>query len=223
MPPAHPDLYRLAPDGSAALLLADEHPLHAAVEMTPSGDLAAMVEVADIAPVPLRQPVRGLLWISGWLQALAPEDARSAALWIAEKHPSERLLDLGHCASIVWLRPAFVVLADADGTAILGPGDIEQASPDPLRTLEAEWLRHLDHRHPDLLEELAGKTADSHRRGGRQRRVRPLGVDRLGLRLRVEDADRDRDVRLAFERPADQPAQLAMELSRLAGGPRLTG
>jgi len=216
--PAHPDLYQLAPDGSAALLLPDEHPLHAAVEMTPRGDLAAMLEVADIAPVALRQPVRGLLWISGWLRPLAPEQARQVARWIAAEHPAPRLLDVGHGATMLWLQPAFVVLTDADGSAVIGPADLAAASPDPLRHLEADWLHHLDHQHPELLMTLAEHVM-AVTPGGEQRirRIRPLGVDRLGLRLRVEGPAGDRDVRIAFEQPVDGTPQLAVELRRLAG------
>ncbi len=39
-----------------------------------------MIELTDTAPVALRRPIRGLLWITGWLRALDPEPARRVAL-----------------------------------------------------------------------------------------------------------------------------------------------
>jgi hypothetical protein len=213
-----PVLHRLDTDGSAALLLPDDHPLHEAVDRTPRGELPAMLEVVDMAPVALREPVRGLLWISGWLRPLAAEQARQVALWMAVAHPVADLLDVGHGTTLLWLHPCSVVLADAEGSAALSPDDLAQASPDPLCHLEAGWLRHLDREHPDMVEALAAQVvASTPSHAGRSQRVRPLGVDRLGLRLRVENPDCDHDVRLAFERPVDGPPQLAVELHRLAG------
>jgi hypothetical protein len=55
-------------------------------------------------------------------------------------------------------------------------------------------------------------------RGGN---VRPLGLDRYGLRLRVEAAGGDHDVRLAFSGPVDTPQGLAIELRRMVGCPFL--
>ncbi|MGH3837979.1 MAG: DUF2470 domain-containing protein, partial [Pseudonocardiaceae bacterium] len=80
-----------------------------------------------------------------------------------------------------------------------------------------DWLRHLDQAHSDLLHTLARHIlALPH--GGRSR-VRPLSVDRLGLRLRIEDGEQAHDLRLSFQRPVTNPAQLATELHRMAGCP----
>ena len=51
--------------------------------------------------------------------------------------------------------------------------------------------------------------------------VRPLGLDRFGLRLRVEAECDDHDVRIAFSQPVSTPAELAAELRRLMGCPFL--
>jgi hypothetical protein len=50
-------------------------------------------------------------------------------------------------------------------------------------------------------------------------RIRPLGVDRYGLRLRVETPQRDHDVRLAFPNGASTPEELREQLNRLVGCP----
>jgi len=50
-------------------------------------------------------------------------------------------------------------------------------------------------------------------------RIRPLGVDRLGIRLRVEAEDGDHDVRLAFESAAETAEQLRAQVGLLVGCP----
>lgn len=68
-----------------------------------------------------------------------------------------------------------------------------------------------------MVGRLASQVPDELRGGS----VRPLGIDRLGLRLRVEAVDADHDIRLAFSRSVSTPAQLAVELRRLVGCPFL--
>ncbi len=132
----------------------------------------------------------------------------------------ERLLDLGYGSRLLCLRPLFAALSDAEGTAWLTPADLAAAEPDPLRHLEQDWLRHLDQAHPAVLHALARRVFAVP--PGGQAHVRPLGVDYLGLRLRIEDGEETHDVRLAFQRPATTPVQLATELHRLAGYPGTT-
>lgn len=212
-----PALHHVYQDGSTVLLLPEDHPLSALVELTPGGEVSAMIELTDTAPVALHRPVRGLLWITGWLRALSPKQARHVAMDVAAHRYDHRLLDVGHGCMLLWLHPVFAVLSDAEGTAWLTPADLAAAEPDPFCHLEQDWLRHLDQAHPDLLHILARHIFVLPQ--GRRTRVRPLSVDRLGLRLRIEDGTQAHDLRLAFQRPATNPAQLATELHRLAGCP----
>lgn len=214
---SEPTVHHVYQDGSTVVLLPDNHPLLAMLELAPRGEVSAMIELTDTAPVALRRPVRGLLWITGWLRALDPQQARQAAVEVVAHRYDERLLDLGYGSRLLCLHPVFAVLSDAEGTAWLTPADLAAAEPDPLRHLEQDWLRHLDQTHPDMLHALA-KHVFAVPHGG-QAHVRPLGVDRLGLRLRIEDGEGTHDVRLAFQRPATTPVQLATELHRLAGCP----
>jgi hypothetical protein len=212
---SEPTLHHVYQDGSTVLLLPEDHPLLALLELSHWGEVSAMIELTDTAPVALHRPVRGLLWITGWLRALDPQQARQAAVEVVADRCDERLLDLGYGARLLCLHPVFAVLSDAEGSAWLTPADLAAAEPDPLRHLEQDWLRHLDQAHPDVLHALARHVfAVPH---GGQTHVRPLGVDRLGLRLRIEDGEQTHDVRLAFQRPATTPVQLATELHRLAG------
>lgn len=209
-----PHLHHVHADGSVTVLLADDHPLIASVR---AADVPAMVEIADRAPVALREPVRGLLWITGWLRLRTPAQARADVLAVADARPDTRLLDVGHGVSALRLTPASLVLADSEGTDSLRPADFGAATPDPFCRSEDHWLRHLELAHRDVVGMLT-RLLPEHLRGGH---VRPLGLDRYGLRLRVELAYDDHDVRLAFAEPVDTPGALGAELRRMVGCPFL--
>ncbi|WP_026424840.1 DUF2470 domain-containing protein [Actinokineospora inagensis] len=212
-----PVLHHVHPDGSVSTLLPADHELVGAAWSAPRGELAAMLELADTAPVPLREPVRGLLWITGWLRALSEPEARTLAVEVASVRPDPRLLDLGHGATLLRLIPASLVIADAEGTHPVTLDAFSQATPDPFAEHEAGWLRHLELSHTDVVGSLARHLPDDLRGG----HVRPLGLDRFGLRLRVEAIDADHDVRLAFSRPVSSATELSSELRRLVGCPFL--
>lgn len=209
-----PDLHHVHGTGSVSILLRDGHPLLARAA---DAEVAVTFEVADHAPVDLRERVRGLLWITGWVRPLGPAAARARAVSIAEHRPDPQLLDVGHGAALLRLTPASLVLADADGTYSLRPHLFSAATPDPFADYEGGWLRHLDREHADVVAELARHVPDELRGG----RIRPLGLDRFGLRLRVETDAGDHDVRLAFSRPVANPTELGHEMRRLVGCPFL--
>ncbi|GGS18291.1 DUF2470 domain-containing protein [Actinokineospora fastidiosa] len=212
-----PVLHHVHPDGGVSVLLAADHPVVATAWQAPRGELATMVELTDAAPVPLREPVRGLLWISGWLRAISDDEARALALTIAEQRPDPRLLDVGHGAALLHLAPAALVLADAEGTHPIPVPAFTTATPDPFAAHEAAWLRHLELSHTDVVGALTRHLPDELRGG----HVRPLGLDRYGLRLRVESPHADHDVRLAFTRPVRTNEELGLELRKLVGCPFL--
>lgn len=120
-----PLLHHVHADGHATLLLADEHPLVATTWQYPRGELAGMLEVTDPTPVRLREPVRGLLWLTGWLQVLSGEQARAEVLAVAEERADSRLLDAGHGATVLRLNTASLVLADSEGTCSVLPRAFE--------------------------------------------------------------------------------------------------
>jgi hypothetical protein len=206
-----PLLHHVHADASVTILLPDEHPLVAQSPVT------TMVELVDMAPVPLREPVRGLLWITGRMRALPEASARALAVDLTQVKPDPRFLDLGHGATLLCLEPVSLVVADADGTHPLTPAEFAAADEDPFCHQEAEWLRHLELSHTDVLHTL-GRHLPEQLRGGH---LRPLGLDRFGLRLRVEAIEDDHDVRLAFDRPIGTLPELSAELRRLVGCPFL--
>jgi hypothetical protein len=70
-----------------------------------------------------------------------------------------------------------------------------------------------------VIARLAGKLPASLRRG----RVRPLGLDRHGVRLRVEGADGGHDVRLPFAAPVHGVGSLGRAIRTLMGCPFING
>lgn len=207
-----PLLHHVHNDGAVSVLLPDNHDL-----ARWDGELTSMVEVVDVAPVPLRESVRGLLWITGQLRRLPLPSARAVALTIAAVRPDPRLLDLGHGATLLRLTPVSMVIADADGTHPVTPTTFASASPDPFCHDEAGWLRHLELSHTEVVHTLR-RHLPERLQGGH---LRPLGLDRYGLRLRVEGIDGDHDVRLAFSRPISTLRELADELRKMVGCPFL--
>jgi len=206
-----PTLHHVHPDASVTVLLPEDHTLVADAPVT------TMIELVDVSPVSLREPVRGLLWITGRLCPLPTEIARAAAVELAGERPDPRLLDLGHGAVMLTLEPVSMVVADADGTHPVTPAEFAAAEPDPFCHDEAGWLRHLELSHTEVLHTLR-RHLPERLRGGH---VRPLGLDRFGLRLRVEAVEGDHDVRLAFDRPISTLTDLSTELRRLVGCPFL--
>jgi hypothetical protein len=215
-PASTPLVHQVWADGSAALLLADGDPV---LELLRGhgGELSAMLELTDRAPVDLREPIRALLWLTGRIRLPDAAAARRIAVQVADAHPHPDLLRLGHGATLVRLDPGFAVLSDAEGTAALAPVELAAARPDPFCRYEKHWLAHLERMHPEVFDALARYLPAPLR--DRRAQVRPLAVDRCGLRLRVETSDGDHDVRLAWRDGAHTVAELRTQMSLLVGCP----
>lgn len=155
----------------------------------------AVLELTDYAPLPLREPVRSLVWVSGRLQLMPPHD------------------------TLLRLEVASVVVADSTGAESVRVDALRAARPDPFCAMESQWLRHIETDHRDLVDLLASRLPGSLRRG----RVSPLSLDRYGLRLRVETDNGDHDVRLPFPKPVDDVTGLNQGIRILMGCPFLNG
>ncbi|MFF8926645.1 DUF2470 domain-containing protein [Streptomyces longwoodensis] len=167
-------------DGRVLLAPGPDSALRAAALCAPRGEPHAVLEFADVAPVPVRHRVRARLWLAGWF---TPEGDRLA------------------------LHPTRIVLKDPSGAVVVGPEEFAAAAPDPHVTAEAHLLTHLADAHPDAVERLTRLVGQDSLHGAV--RVRPLAVDRHGLTLRIERLRGHGDVRLPFHRPADDTGQLA--------------
>jgi hypothetical protein len=217
-------VHHVRADASAVLLLPDDDPVLERIREAPGGTSSAMLELADHAPVDLRQPVRALLWITGTLRLPDLEEARRLAVHVADVRPHPDLLQLGHGATLVRLDPGSTVLSDAEGSAALAPLELAAARPDPFCRYERHWLTHLEEAHPEVLAALARHLPPA-LLGLQGTRLRPLSVDRCGLRLRievpggVENPGKDHDVRLAWQDTATTMDELRVQMRLLVGCP----
>jgi hypothetical protein len=199
--------------GQVLLVVPSEGEVCAAVTGSADGDLAALVLFTDHAPVPLRDPVRAQVWLSGWLTPVREADQRATALAFAEVSPVGELLDVGRGTTLLRLDLAEVVLGEGGAVQEVTPEAYLAAAPDPLAGIEATALQHLVREHPDQLALLASWVPPSWRDDDAV--VHPLGLDRCGFRLRIEQRSGCRDLRVPFSAPVTSPDALGPAVHRL--------
>lgn len=225
--PVATPVHHLLGDGSFALTVPTDGLLAAMVVSSGSAGVQAVLELTDYAPLPLREPVRALVWIRGRLHAVPESDVAALLDLVAAADPNPALLavnagdDAGGDArfALVRLEIESVVVADSTGAESVGLGALLAARPDPFCEMESCWLQHMESAHHDVVARLATRLPAGLRRG----RVRPLGLDRYGVQLRVEDSDGDHDVRLPFAKPVDDVTGLSQAIRVLMGCPFLNG
>jgi hypothetical protein len=227
--PAPTPVHHLLHDGSFAITVPAHGLLNGMIVAAGTAGIQAVLELTDYAPLPLREPVRSLVWISGRLFDVPTSDVSGLLDMIAEKNPNPALLQVntgtGQAANgdtpyaLVRLEIDSVVVADSTGAESVGVSTLLDAQPDPFCTLESCWLQHLESAHRDVVDRLADRLPSPLRHG----RVRPLGLDRYGVQLRVEADDGDHDVRLPFAKPVDDVTGLNQAIRVLMGCPFLNG
>lgn len=223
--PVATPMHHLMRDGSFALAL----PRERATDRRVSGS-QALLELTDYAPLPLREPVRSLVWVRGCLHEVPPGAITPTLDLIATEwpHPALLQIDTPRCGpadpgepryTLLRLEIESVVVTDATGAEPVSVADLLTARPDPFCEVESTLLRHLDTAHNDVLARLVSRLPAPLRRG----RVRPLGLDRYGVRFRVEGDDGDRDVRMPFHKPVDDMVGLRQAIRVLMGCPFING
>lgn len=221
--PAEIAVHHLLDDGTFAVTAAADSAIAAAV--TDTACVEAMLELTDHAPLPLRSPVRSLVWIRGQLRRVPPPLVAALLDVIAMHDPNPALLQVNSTPRrdadcvLMWLRTESVVIADTTGAEAVKLVDLLAARPDPFCAMESSWLQHIDSDHREVVDLLASRLPVPLRRG----KVRPLGLDRYGLRLRVEREDGDHDVRLPFAAPVTDVTALGRAIRVLMGCPFLNG
>ncbi|WP_067571472.1 DUF2470 domain-containing protein [Nocardia acidivorans] len=176
----------------------------------------AVLELTDQAPLPLREPVRALVWLRGWVHAVPAGTQRALAAAMAEDHPHPNLLDIGHTATLLRLVVDSAVVADTSGADSVSREQLRQAQPDPFCAMEGAWLQHLHADHADVIDRLARHLPPALRRGAL---VHPLAIDRYGVTLRVEAIEADHDIRIPFAAPAHDVESLSRAVQALAANP----
>jgi hypothetical protein len=223
--PASTPVHHLLGDGSFAITVPSDGILAGMVVAAGAAGVQAVLEMTDYAPLPLREPVRSLVWIRGQLHDVP--DAEVAALLdlIATENPNPALLQVNSDSAadtryvLMRLEIESVVVADSTGAESVGVSTLLGARPDPFCEMESCWLQHMESAHREVVDRLANRLPMPLRRG----RVRPLGLDRYGVQLRVEGDDGDHDVRLPFAKPVDDITGLSQAIRILMGCPFLNG
>ncbi|QLL07359.1 DUF2470 domain-containing protein [Mycobacterium vicinigordonae] len=190
----------------------------------------ALLELTDYAPLPVREPVRSLVWVRGRLHRVPPGAVAKVLDLIATENPNPVLLQVDTPKSspadddemrytLLRLEIDSVVVTDATGAEPVSVGDLLAARPDPFCEIESTLLWHLATSHNDVVARLVARLPAPLRRG----HVRPLGLDRYGVRFRVEANDGDRDIRLPFHKPVDDMNGLSQAIRVLMGCPFVNG
>ncbi len=224
--PVASPVHHLLDDGSFAITVPATGPLAGMAVSAGSAGVQAVLEMTDYAPLPLREPVRSLVWIRGRLQHVPTGEVGALLDLVATENPNPALLQVNSSPqqtqdhyTLMRLEIETVVVADATGAESVGLGALLQARPDPFCSMESGWLQHMDSAHRDVVDRLATRLPMTLRQG----RVRPLGLDRYGVQLRVENEHGDHDVRLPFPKPVDDVTALSQAIRVLMGCPFLNG
>lgn len=230
--PTATPVHHLLDDGSMAITVPGDDPLAAEVASAGNTGIQAVLEITDYAPLPLREPIRSLVWIQGSLRDVPLAEVPSLLDLIATSEPNPALLQVnaGHDSpqrghrddtryTLMRLEIESVVVADSTGAESVALSALLGARPDPFCAMESCWLQHLEAAHRDVVDRLAARLPNALRQG----HVRPLGLDRYGVQLRVESAQGDHDVRLPFARPVDDVTGLSQAIRVLMGCPFLNG
>lgn len=226
--PIDAPVHHLLADGSFAITVPAGSALIDRVAAAGTAGEQAVLEITDYAPVPLREPVRSLVWVRGRLFAVPADEVAGLLDLIAAEDPNPALLQVNSgppCRpgdapyTLMRLEIDSVVVADSTGAESVAVSALLRARPDPFCAMESCWLQHMESAHREVVDRLASRLPVSLRRG----RVRPLGLDRYGVRLRVESDDGDHDVRLPFTKPVDDVTGLSQAIRILMGCPFLNG
>ena len=223
--PASTPVHHLLDDGSFAITVRSDGILAGMVEAAGGTGIQAVLEMTDYAPLPLREPVRSLVWIRGRLHSVPDGEVAALLDLIATENPNPALLQVNSDSAgdtryvLMRLEIESVVVADSTGAESVGVSALLGARPDPFCAMESCWLQHMESAHRDVVDRLATRLPMPLRRG----RVRPLGLDRYGVQLRVEGDDGDHDVRLPFAKPVDDVTGLSQAIRILMGCPFLNG
>ncbi|MGW7368254.1 DUF2470 domain-containing protein [Streptomyces sp. NPDC054841] len=196
----------VTPEGDVVLLVPWDSPTARAAAYAQDDDLTAVMEITDVAPVAVRQRIRGRAWLAGWLTAVRNDDRARYTELLAERHPVGAVLETGQD------RPAWMLLRlevgeisvdDLWGAGCVEPEDLGRTEPDPIARHEAELLQHLHSAHSDQvrgLSTLLGDRTDETYVAVRD--VVPVALDRFGLRVRFTGPEnRTFDARFDFPEP----------------------
>ncbi|MGY2067135.1 DUF2470 domain-containing protein [Blastococcus sp. SYSU DS0619] len=195
-------------DGDVLLVVPADGGVRTALRHSPTGDVPARLTVTDRAPFPLRHPVRGLVRMTGWLTPVPEQDVPELVLAFADSSPVDALFDVGLGAALVRLDLAEVELEESGTCVDVDPDDFRAARPDVVSRAEEELMAQ-------QCAPLSRLSARVQRWAGRHDDVRLLGLDRFGVRFRVQSRQGCYDLRVSFEAPLHDVDGVAAALDHL--------
>lgn len=195
-------------DGDVLLVVPAEGGAVDALRGSLLGDGPARLVVTERAPLPLRHPVRGLVHMTGWVTAVPDADVPRLLLDFAEAAPADALFEVGLSAVLVRLDLAEVVLEESGTCTDVDPDAFRDARPDVVTCAENDLLA--TQREP--LDRLCGRVQ---RWAGPHDDVRILGLDRFGVRFRVQGRQGCYDLRVPFVAALDDVDGFAAALDHL--------
>jgi hypothetical protein len=194
--------------GDVLLVVPTDGLVMTALRNSPLGDVPARLTVTDRTPVPVPHPVRGLVQLSGWVEPVAQYDVTRLVLEFADIQPCDSLFDVGLSATLLRLELADVLLEEAGACTDVEPDDFRAARPDAISRAENELMAQ----QCEPLSRLGGRVQGW---AGRHDEVRLLGLDRFGVRYRVQSRHGCYDLRLPFAEPLDRPDEFGAAVDRL--------
>lgn len=219
-------------EGDVLLLVPGDSAAARAAAHAQDDDLAAVMEITDVAPVSVPHRIRGRAWVAGWLTPVRNDERATAAMLLAERHPVGELLGIGEALHPEPLpggygRAAWMMLRlevgecavdDLWGTGSVEPEEFAAAEPDPLVRHEAELLQHLHAAHSSQVRGLCALLGERASGGGcgLGDSAVPVGLDRFGLRVRFTDGEqRPFDARFDFPEPVRDVVELRRAMHAL--------
>lgn len=178
-------------DGDLFLEFPANSPVVRAATRAQDDELAAVLEISDVAPVSVPHRIRGRARVCGWLTSV-PGMAGPGRMLLRLETGEAHVEDL-------W------------GAEAVEPEELRDAAADPLAAHEAELLQHLHAAHGERLGtlcELLGERADRAGAGNRPSVV-PVALDRRGLRVRFFERNGPCfDARFEFPEPVRDMVEL---------------
>jgi hypothetical protein len=204
----------VASDGSVIVQVTADSPAARAVLAVHGEDLpdvAAVLEITDVAPVSVPQRIRGRCWVTGWLTAVPDGEYEHCARLLAGRVPTRRRGEL-----LLRLEAGEAFADDLWGAEPVEPDEFAAAVADPLAGHEAELLQHLASAHQDQLGALCATLGDRADGCAGWERVAPLALDRFGIRLRFWRGHRAAfDARFDFTEPVRDVTGLRRAMHQL--------
>lgn len=185
-----PDSRSIGPDGDLFLGFPADSPVARAAARAQGDELAAVLEITDVAPVSVPHRIRGRARIAGRLTAV-PGPARPGGATLR--------LETGEAS-----------VDDLWGAEEVEPEAFRDAVADPLVSHETELLQHLHAAHAEQMGALSALLGGRAQAGGeRLPAAVPVALDRFGLRVRfVENAGACFDARFDFPDPVRDVSEL---------------